>query len=120
MYSIDSMTDDSMTDLLATLSLSREVKDCRQVAEVVIPECLMKIYYNYVLHAPYVQFYEDWTYYGNMNTTFQELLTHFGIIDPNITWIQSPYDIDDFSLNYIISKSPAVMLEYNEEHEGRY
>ena len=55
-----------------------------------------------------------------MNTTFQELLTHFGIIDPIITWIESPYDIDDFSLNYIISLTPAVMLEFDEEHEVRY
>jgi hypothetical protein len=55
-----------------------------------------------------------------VNTTFQELLTHFGIIDPIITWIESPYNIDNFSLNYIISRSPAVMLEFDEEHEGRY
>jgi hypothetical protein len=125
MTSIDS--DDSMTDLPDMHSLS--VKDsnlpadlqyCRQVAEVVLPECLMKIFYNDVLHSPFVQFYEDWSYFGNANTTFQELLTHFGIIDPIITWIESPYDMDDFSLNYIISQSPAVMLEFDEEHEGRY
>ena len=124
---IDSdMIDDSMTELPDILSLSFEdkcntdPKDCRQVAEVVIPECLMKIFYNYRLHIPFVQFYEDWSYFGNVNTTFQELLTHFGIIDPIITWIESPYNIDNFSLNYIISKSPAVMLEFDEEHEGRY
>ena len=122
----DSMTDDSMTNLIDSLSLSCEDKcntdlnNCRQVAEVVIPECLMKIFYNDRLHAPFVQFYEDWSYFGNVNTTFQELLTHFGIIDPIITWIESPYDIEDFSLNYIISRSPAVMLEFDEEHETRY
>ena len=123
----DFMTDDSMTDLPDILSLSFEdrcnlpadINDCRQVAEVVIPECLMKIFYNDRLHAPFVQFYEDWSYFGNMNTTFQELLTHFGIIDPIITWIESPYNMDDFSHNDIISQSPAVMLEFDEEHEWR-
>ena len=123
----DFMTDDSMTDLPDILSLSFEdrcnlptdIKDCRQVAEVVIPECLMKIFYNDMLHAPFVQFYEDWSYFGNANTTFQELLTHFGIIDPIITWIESPYNMDDFSHNDIISQSPAVMLEFDEEHEWR-
>ena len=123
---IDSMTDDSMTNLIDSLSLSCEDKcntdlnDCRQVAEVVIPECLMKIFYNYLLHTHFVQFYEDWSYFGNMNTTFQELLTHYGIIDPIITWIESPHNIDDFSLDDVISQSHAVMLEFDEEHETRY
>lgn len=127
MTSIDnSMIDDSITEL-DILSLSFEnkcripvdSKNCRKVAEVIIPECIMKIFYNDVIHTPLIEFYEDWTYFGNMNTTFQELLTHFGIIDPIITWIESPYDIDNFSLNYIISKSPAVVLEYDED-EWRY
>ena len=120
----DSMTDDSMTNLIDSLSLSCEdnidFKDCRQVAEVVLPECLMKIFYNYILHTQFVQFYEDCSYFGHMNTTFQELLTHYGIIDPIITWIESPHDIDDFSLDDVISRSPAVMLEFDEEHETRY
>jgi len=127
MTSIDS--DDSMTELLDMHSLSvkdivvdlpNDLKYCRQVAEVVLPECLMKIFYNHILDAPFVQFYEDWSYFGNMNTTFQGLLTHFGIIDPIITWIESPYNIDNFSLDDVISRSPAVMLEFDEEHEGRY
>ena len=49
----NSMTDDSITELLDILSLSSENKcnipvdmnNCRQVAEVVIPECLMKIFH---------------------------------------------------------------------------
>jgi hypothetical protein len=119
--SYHSMTD-SMTELFGILSLSEnntDLKDCRQVAEVVIPECLMKIFYNYILHTQFIQFYEDWSYFGHMNTTFQELLTHYGIIDPIITWIESPHDIDDFSLDDVISQSPAVMLEYDED-EWRY
>ena len=117
-----SMTDDSQ-DLPDMNSLSCEdtlvdLKDCREVAYVIIPECIMKIFYNHVLHTPFVQFYEDWTYFGNMNTTFQELLTHYGIIDPIITWIEPLYSIDDFSLDDIISRSPSVILKFNEEHEG--
>ena len=124
-------SDNSMTDLPDMHSLSfKDLSDfsklpddlqyCRQIAQVVIPECIMQIFYNDVLHAPFIQFYEDWQYFGNMNTTFQELLTHFGIIDPIITWIESPYDMDDFSLDDVISQSPSVILEFDEVHEGRY
>ena len=126
MTSIDS--DNSMTDLPDMHSLTCEdtfidlpddLQYCRQVAQVIIPECLMEIFYNDISQAPFIHFYEDWQYFGDKNTTFQELLTHFGIIDPVINWIQSPYDIDDFSLNDVISQSPSVILELGEDYDGR-
>jgi len=117
------MTDDSqdlpdMNSLSCEDKFNPDLKYCREVAHVIIPECTMKIFYNHVSHTPFVQFYEDWTYFGNMNTTFQELLTHYGIIDPIITWIEPLYSIDYFSLDDVISRSPSVILKFNEEHEG--
>ena len=119
---------DSMTDLPDMYSLSCEdvvidppndLQYCHQVAKVIIPECLMEIFYNDVLQVPFIKFYEDWMYFGDKNTTFQELLTHFGIIDPDINWIEFPYDMNDFSIDDVISKSPAVILELDENDNGR-
>ena len=132
--SFDSMTIDSINSKIPDLvPLSRDylredelfdipddLENCRQVAQVVIPNSVVEIYYNDVLNAPFVHFHDEWVYFGGAETTFRELLTHFGITEPIITWIEPLYDINEVYLDDVVSISPAMILEMGEDYDGRY
>jgi len=102
-------------DTIDALDLPDDLEDCRQVAQIVIPDSIVEIYYNYVLETPLVQFHNDWIYFGNKDTTIRQLLTHFGIINPILTWIESPYDIDDNYLDDLVYLSPIMIFETDED-----
>lgn len=135
--SFDSMTIDSTDSINSKIPdlvpLSRDylredelfdipdgLEDCHQVAQVVLPNSIMEIYYNDVLKAPFVHIHDEWIYFGNSDTTFRELFTRFGITEPVITWIEPLYDINEVYLNDAISLSPAMILEMGEDYDGCY
>ena len=107
-------------ELFYVLDIPNDLNDCHQVAQVVIPNLVLEIYYNDVLQSPLVRFQNDWIYFGDSNTTFRQLLTYFGITDPIITWIEPLYDINEVYLDDVVSISPVMILEMGEDYDGRY
>jgi len=121
LYSRDYLREHELYDVvLPEAYIPDDIQDCRQVAQVVIPNSILEIYYNDVLKAPFIQFHEEWLYFGNADTTFRELLTHFGITDPIITWIEPTYAIDDIYIDAVISLSPLIIFEMDEDYNGQH